>query len=33
MTQEFPVPAETAKAPNGSAARLIQVAKIGRAHV
>ena len=27
MSQDFPVPAETAKAPNGSVARLIQVAK------
>ncbi len=27
MSQDFPVPAETAKAPKGSVARLIQVAK------
>ena len=27
MSNDFPVPAETAKAPKGSAARLIQVAK------
>ena len=27
MTQDFPVPAETPKAPHGSAARLIQIAK------